>query len=364
MLALLLEVRLITGQAESVNIGSGRLVRVTGNINNISQMGTKCVIRISEYWVEVNDFCQFSQGQKIKVVGKTKVGVIDIFLGRLWLSDALIDNLDDQDEPSPQKANIQFFLKPIREKIGMIYARILPSDEAGLTSGIVLGDKEALGRDFYQQLINSGTVHIVVASGYNVMLVAGTIMSGLFWLLKRAKATIVGLSVMWFYALLSGAEPSVVRASIMVTILLTGGVLGRRSMAWWSLLLAGWVMVMADPYILESISFQLSMAASVGLMMVYPALVSLSVMKGYRSIEMLDRVGVMTTLATMITTSPVIWWHFGRVNLIGLVSNVLVLPLVPLIMILGVLVLPLGMIAAPFLYAVAHWVSVVAYWFG
>ena len=135
-------------------------------------------------------------------------------------------------------------------------------------------------------------------------------------------------------------------------------------MAWWSLLLAGWVMVMADPYILESISFQLSMAASVGLMMVYPALVSLSVMKGYRSIEMLDRVGVMTTLATMITTSPVIWWHFGRVNLIGLVSNVLVLPLVPLIMILGVLVLPLGMIAAPFLYAVAHWVSVVAYWFG
>jgi predicted membrane metal-binding protein len=58
-----------------------------------------------------------------------------------------------------------------------------------LVAGILLGYKKDIGHIFYEQMINSGTVHIAVASGYNIMLVGGTILSVCFWIMNRKKAT-------------------------------------------------------------------------------------------------------------------------------------------------------------------------------
>jgi len=149
----------------------------------------------------------------------------------------------------------------------------------------------------------------------------------------------------------------------MAGVMLLGEVWGRRSVSWWSLLLAGWIMVMINPLELINASFQLSMAASVGLMVVYPAIMKLFVGKTNRLIELLDKSGLMTTMATMLTTAPIIWWHFSRVSIVGLLSNLLVLPLVSVIMILGMATLIFGPLTAPFLYAAAHWVVVVIEFF-
>jgi len=165
------------------------------------------------------------------------------------------------------------------------------------------------------------------------------------------------------YTLLAGGDPPVVRAAIMAGVLLIGGVLGRKSVSWWSLLLAGWVMVMIEPEILTNASFQLSMGASVGLMIVYPMIMSMSVMKSNRLIELSDKLGIMTTVSTMMTTAPIIWWHFGRFSAVALLSNVLILPFVSVIMILGVMTLVLGGLTAPFLYAASHWVVMVIEFF-
>jgi len=364
ILLVLFELRLLPGQITGLLYPLGGLVRITGNANKIVRNVSNCEVEVGVFSAKIEGFCKFSQGRKIRLIGRLERGLTEMFWGRLRLSDAKIDEFENNDLDDLVDSRDQVFFTKFREKIRVIFSRLLPGDEASLVAGIVIGDKEAIGESFYRRMINSGTIHIVVASGYNVMLLSGFVMSTLFWLIRRPKATIVAVALVWFYAALSGGDPSIVRASVMAMILLIGEALGRRSVSWWSLVMAGWLMIMIEPRVLMSVSFQLSMAASVGLMVVYPQLVRWSVIQNSRLMVFLDRVGLMTTVSTMVTTAPFIGWYFGRVSLVGLVSNILVLPFVPPVMILGAATIVFGGLTAPFLYAFAHWIVVVIGWFG
>ena len=363
ILLVLLELRLLPLQLEKLAIENGRRIRISGYVDKTTQSISKCKASVGGFSMEIEGKCPFSQRDRIRLIGTTKKGVIEVFLGQMELADAQIDSFERSKPVLNWWGRLLMFLAGLREKIRDIYYRLLPADEAGLVSGIVWGDKEAIGRGFYQQMIDSGTVHIVVASGYNVMLLAGFLMSCLFWLMRRRVATCYAVAAMAGYALLSGAQPAIVRASIMATVLLTGEALGRRGVTWWSLLLAGWVMMVIEPEVILSVSFQLSMAASAGLMLVYPVLVRWYEIKNSRLIEWADRLGVLTTVATMMTTAPFIWYYFGRINIIGLLSNVFVLPLVPPVMILGAATLVLRDLSAPFLYALTHLMVLSIEWF-
>ncbi|KKT37502.1 MAG: internalization-related competence protein ComEC/Rec2 protein [Candidatus Collierbacteria bacterium GW2011_GWF1_44_12] len=363
VLLFILELRLFNSQVEGLSMVKGRKVRVTGNIDKISRNVSNCKIDVGDFWFEIEGWCRFSQGSVISVIGTIDRSVTDMFFGQMRLTSALIDDSNIEVVVTQEDDKKPGVFQVLREKIRHRFIRVLPVFEAGLVSGMITGDKEGLSRSAYQLMIDSGTIHIIVASGYNVMLVAGTLMSGLFWLLKRSRAMIFTLVSVVLYTLLAGGDPPVVRAAIMAGVLLIGGVLGRKSVSWWSLLLAGWVMVMIEPEILTNASFQLSMGASVGLMIVYPMIMSMSVMKSNRLIELSDKLGIMTTVSTMMTTAPIIWWHFGRFSAVALLSNVLILPFVSVIMILGVMTLVLGGLTAPFLYAASHWVVMVIEFF-
>lgn len=362
-LLILFELRLIVPQINGLLIEEGRRVRVVGDVIKIKQSISNCKAEVGRFLFEIEGKCSFSQRDRISIIGITDRGVTEVFFGQIRLTSAIIDVLEKRGERDVFIDRVPGFFKKIREKIRHRFERILPSFEAGLVSGMITGDKEGLSKDAYQAMIDSGTIHIIVASGYNVMLVAGAVMSLLFWIVKRPRAVAITLITVLMYTLLSGGDPPVVRASIMAGVMLLGEVWGRRSVSWWSLLLAGWIMVMINPLELINASFQLSMAASVGLMVVYPAIMKLFVGKTNRLIELLDRSGLMTTMATMLTTAPIIWWHFSRVSIVGLLSNLLVLPLVSVIMILGMATLIFGPLTAPFLYAAAHWVVVVIEFF-
>ena len=245
------------------------------------------------------------------------------------------------------------------------YKKFLPEPEAGLVAGVVLGYKKDIGQDFYDQMIRSGAVHIAVASGYNILLVGGLVLSVCFWFWRRSKAVIAALMAMIFYALLAGGEAPVVRAVWMAGFMYLGQVMGRGSLSYWSLMLTAWVMLMIEPALIASASFQLSVAASFGLMVIEPWMSRRAEkVVGEKLIGFLGSSGVMTTLSTMMVTLPIIWWHFGRMSLIGIVSNILILPMVPPLMILGA-----GMLVAPVVfsvpvYALAHWIVLVINFFG
>ena len=170
---------------------------------------------------------------------------------------------------------------------------------------------------------------------------------------------------MIFYAVLAGGEPPVVRAVWMAGLMYLGQVLGRGSVSAWVWLLTAWAMLMIAPTLIVSASFQLSVAASFGLMVIEPEWSRrMEVAWGDSWTGLARSTGIMSTLSTMIVTMPIIWWHFARMSLIGIVSNILILPLVPPLMILGVGTLVLPRFLAWPTYALAHWIVVIIQFFG
>jgi len=338
----------------------GDVLKVAGNAIIMDQKQSKCVYKIDKFWWEEDKKCRFSQMGRVVFVGKVDGGLIDKFFGRLWLVDGEILFVDELEQ---NECKVDTVLAGLREKIGSILNENLPKKEAALVAGIVLGYKESLNGAFYDALVSSGTIHIVVASGYNVMIVAGVAMCWLFWVCKRKYATVVGIILICLYALIASLSAPVVRAAIMASLLLWGQALGRRQTGWWSLLLAVWGMVMIDPLQLGSVSFQLSVAATAGLFFVSPML--------DRRSKLIAVSGLGQTMGALITTLPIIWWHFGRFSLVSLWSNLLVLPLVPVVMGLGGMMIVGGVVWGPLagvlsfpVYAITHLIVVLVQFFG
>lgn len=342
----------------------GSQLRVVGKINNIYQNNTLCIIQINRYNFEINEKCNFSRGTKIGVIGSCNNRLIDKIQGKIFLSDAKIDeNILPRPETGSSISEHSVF-DTVREKITSIYYRFLPSSEAGLVAGIVLGDKTGISGDLYQEMISSGTIHIAVASGYNLMLVGGTTINIMFWFCKRQRATLLAILVMIGYALLAGGEPPVVRALIMSTMIFTGAAIGRTQTTWWALLLTIWLMMILDMSLISSASFQLSVAASIGLMIVEPVVVTYIDTLKSRLLLLFSRWGLVATVSTLLTTAPVIYLNFGRLSLVSLVSNTLILPMVPVLMVLGVLMLLVGQMLTVPVYVISHLMLIIIHCLG
>lgn len=365
VLVLGLSFRCILGWFYTLNFTLGEKVKVTGYIYNIYHRDSKCVIKIANFLFTNEKICALKVNQKISVIGTLDREVIDSFNGNLWLRDAEIDLPSEIDNVKISRNSKTELLDYFRSNLVARFKNYVPEPEASLVSGVVLGYKNDIGQDFYDQMIKSGTVHIAVASGYNILLVGGSAMAIAFYLFKRKWATMIAIASMMFYALLAGGEPPVTRALWMAGMLFIGKVIGRGSQTAWILVLTVWVMLMVDPVLVSSVSFQLSVMASVGLMMLEPHLSRYLQKIGGTSLSgFLSGVGVTTTLSTMITTMPVLWWHFDRVSFIGILSNTLILPLVPALMILGAMMLVVPWFMAWPVYAVAHWIVLMIKFFG
>ncbi len=242
---------------------------------------------------------------------------------------------------------------------------VLEEPYAGLGEGLLLGVKQAIGEDLESIFRTSGIIHIVVLSGYNVMLVVTFILFLLSFFFKKRTRIIFGLVAIVAFALLVGLSATVVRASIMAGLLLFADFLGRRYDLTRALLFAATVMVFLNPYLLVyDIGFQLSFMATLGLVLVAPAFESF-ISDGFSKLQLKDF--FISTLATQIAVLPLLIYHIGEVSLVAVVVNVLVLPVVPLAMLLtffsgviGLISLPLAMIAGFFAYLTLRYIIEIA----
>ena len=232
---------------------------------------------------------------------------------------------------------------------------VLQEPYAGLGEGLLLGVKQALGEDLESIFRTSGIIHIVVLSGYNVMLVVTFILYLLSFFFKKKTRIIIGMIAIVAFALLVGLSATVVRASIMAGLLLFADMLGRRYDLTRALLFAATIMVVLNPYLLVyDIGFQLSFMATVGLILVAPTFESF-VTDGFSKLQLKDF--FVSTLATQIAVLPLLVYHIGEVSLVAVVVNVLVLPIVPLAMLLTFLAGVLGLVS----YQLAMFVGFFAY---
>lgn len=151
-------------------------------------------------------------------------------------------------------------------------ARGLPKDEAvELLWAMSLGWRTGLTAEVAGPFMQSGTLHLFAISGLHVALVAGILVVLLRVLrLGRQGAALVAIPLLWFYAGATGWQPSAVRATVMMTVLLGGWVFRRPVNVLNSLGLAAFLILLNDPQQLFRVSFQLSFAVVFSLALVVP----------------------------------------------------------------------------------------------
>ena len=209
--------------------------------------------------------------------------------------------------------------------------RHIPGAEGALATGVFLGDAHLLPRTTRDAFDATSTSHTMALSGWNITVIAGAcaLIGGLLrrsrslpWLLGSALA-------IWFFVAFVGAAPTLLRAAIMGTLYLLAEALGRRGDALTALVVSAVAMTALAPATILDIGFQLSCAATVGLILLAPALTGF--LCRWRLPRPLAAV-VAATLAAEVATFPLILHHFGRLSRLTLPANLLIEPLVPMIM--------------------------------
>ncbi|GAB4539840.1 MAG: DNA internalization-related competence protein ComEC/Rec2 [Anaerolineae bacterium] len=234
-------------------------------------------------------------------------------------------------------------------------AQILPEPYAALLTGILLGVETGIPRPLYERFNATGTSHIIVISGFNIAIVAGLFMLVGTRLFGKRRAAWVAIAGIVLYTLLVGADAAVVRAAIMGGLFVLALYLGRQTEVRTSLVLAAFVMTALNPYALWDVGFQLSFAATAGLIWLTPPLervaeCGLRALVGRQHVRAGMRLvseAVLVTLAAQIATGPLVVYHFGRLSLISLLTNLLILPVQPLVMTAGGLATLAGMLWLP-----------------
>lgn len=220
----------------------------------------------------------------------------------------------------------------------------LPEPHASLASGLIVGGKQGLGDTLLEDFIRTGLIHIVVLSGYNVMIVAEFVVR-MFGFVSRRYATIAAALTIAAFVLAAGAGAASIRAGIMAGIALYGRATGRTYDAFRALMLAGVLMVLWNPLTLVyDPGFQLSFIATLGLLFGAPRIESYL---GWIRVKMLREL-VAATLAAQLFVLPLLLYQNGLFSLVALPANLLVLPLVPMAMLASFVALIAGALV-PFL---------------
>jgi competence protein ComEC len=238
----------------------------------------------------------------------------------------------------------------------------------GLFLGMIIGEQSFIEQDIRDAFMASGTVHILSISGSHLGLLTLVVFAGARWSIRRLPASwlewlsiyltatqfsvLMTLPIVSFYMLLAGAEMATVRSWIMIVVCCLGIWLGRERNLVTALAVAALLMVLPYPEALHDISFQLSYlsVAAIGMVLLArkteePDELGAQVTVSREASSWSDsfwKKGILAwimTLAVSLTTLPLVAYYFHQIPWLGLVTNMVIVPLV------GILVIPLGLLA-------------------
>ncbi|MBE0466946.1 MAG: DNA internalization-related competence protein ComEC/Rec2 [Candidatus Desulforudis sp.] len=244
----------------------------------------------------------------------------------------------------------------VKERLGAGLDEALAPAQAALVRGITMGVRGGIEPATREAFTATGVVHILSVSGLHVGFLVGFTL--LFTRLSRLNPTwtvVLVLVVLAFYAVMVGFKPSVIRASVMALLLLVAHRLGRLRDWPTALAVAALVILLGNPLVLYDPGFQLSFAATWGILYLGPLLV--------RGLDRLaERPGtrwntacswfLAVPLAAQLGTLPLIAYYYNLVSPVALLANLVAVSLVALIFILGLFTAVLGAFAP-----VAAWLT-------
>lgn len=206
-----------------------------------------------------------------------------------------------------------------------------PEDTAPFAAALLLGDSDQLSYQTDTALKISGIRHVAAASGLHIAILFSLVVAILGR--NRFVTPIVSIAVMFFFAAVAGFTPSVTRACIMMSMIALEMTVNREYDGLTALSAACIVMLLMNPFMVNSVSLQLSVASVAGIYLFNPGISAWikDKLPQYKSYTLLgkfldfEQATISISLSTLITTTPLCAYYFHTVSLFSVVTNLLTL---------------------------------------
>ena len=338
--------------AETLVLPDGRILDVSGNV----------LVRADRYPA-------YSYGDRLRAIGLLETPPeFEDFSYRDYLARQGVHSLMREVRVvrvgGGEGSRVYRALLGLRRRAQDTISRILPEPAGALLTGILLGVETGIPDDLLEDFSATGTTHIIAISGFNITIIANIISNFARRLVGERKATWVAIGGVTVSTICVGASAAVVRAAIMGVLYLLAKHLGRESFAPVSLGTAAILMTAANPFTLWDLGFQLSIAATAGLILYTEPLEQGAVRLlsritserlALRTVGLLSE-ALLVTLSAQLTTLPLLLYHFRQLSLVTMLTNLLILPIQPLVMICGGIATLAGIVWLP-LGKVLAWVA-------
>ncbi len=334
-----------------------RNVRLTVDLKTVS-VGTTTVPVAGTILVVAEVYPEFQFGDRLKISGKLEAPKnFDSGTGREfdyvgYLAKEGITFVMFQ--PKIQKIAggggnpVKSFLFNLKATLIGNISDHVPEPDSSLLGGLLFGAKRSLGQTLLDDFRRAGVIHVVVLSGYNVTIVADSVMKFFSFLPKSFGSAFGAISIILF-AIMTGASATIIRASVMSLLVIFAKSIHRNYNITRALILAGFLMILQNPRVLVfDPSFQLSFAATIAIIYVSPIVRE---RLGFITEKIGLRDIVSATLSTQIFVLPLILYMMGQLSIVALPVNLLILPFVPMTMLFGFLLSIAGFagpLAVPF----------------
>ncbi len=348
-------------QISEFNVANDKLAKLNDKPNNITLQGVvvggadvrdnsqklKVKVYDSIILISADKYPEYHYLDKIKFTGKLKTPMVaeDFNYKNYLMKDGIysVMNFPKIELVGKQKANIFEKIYSgilwVKEKLrDSIYQNFLPPERM-ILEGIILGNNKTMTQDLRDKLSRTGLRYLTAISGVHVIILSNIIFTFLmfFPFLKRQQALFLSVFLVWFYVALTGFTASGIRAAIMGSIFLLAQVFGKQNTSYKTITLAAAFMLLQNPMLLlYDVGFQLSYLASLGIIYIKPVFdILVKLNKVTWLAKFLDMVSV--TLSAQIATLPIMVFNFGNIPLVGPITSILILPVMPLILIFGFL---------------------------
>lgn len=231
-------------------------------------------------------------------------------------------------------------------KMENVINRNLADLPASIVSAMILGQRRNIPWVVNDSMIKSGTVHILVVSGFNVSIVA-LVMNLLFKILRVPRRWRIILTVicLLIYCLITGASNPVIRATVMGVVFLSAYLLKRVPNIYNSMAAAALFILIINPRQLFDIGFQLSFISVLAIVYLYPKLKALTHLENYKNkIWKFICEGFLVSFSAWLGTLGIVALNFGMISPITVLANILIVPLATMITLSGFVLVLSGLI--------------------
>lgn len=229
-------------------------------------------------------------------------------------------------------------LYELRCRLSTVVENSLNPEDAGIIKAMLLGDKSDMDEEIKDLYKRSGIIHIIAISGLHISIIG----MGLFKLLRKLRTPIavaapLAVLFMWSYGVMSGMSTSAYRAVIMFILALTSQVIGRTYDTLSALALAGILLLIEQPLYLYHSGFLMSFGAVMAVGILLPCLTPISLKINNKILS-----GILCSISISLFTLPIYMNYYYTFPVYSVFLNVLVLPLMGVLMVLGILLLIIG----------------------